>query len=176
MVNSLVFTVISDIYPAAERASLLYLLTAIVMMVAVVLGPLSAALMSINPWIPMLAGLAVMYFSTGMALFIPETRGFLGEVDCSTSQDGRSNDDGANSKSGILSQAWESVSRDARMVWRVILSSRTIMILIVGNGLGMLIFSSMFLYGLQYLTIRFHWDWSKVSRLTRQRNARSDQK
>lgn len=73
---AIVFTIVSDVMPEERRTSKFFLVGASAML-ATVIGPfVSAALMVIDPWIPMVLGLALQAMVIVQVLFLPETKGY----------------------------------------------------------------------------------------------------
>ena len=134
--------------------------------------------MSIDPWLPTWLGEAIMILGVFFALFVPETKRFRAEAD---NKAGIVGDGAAENLSsdqseaygttapaapdhGFLVEAWKTMRSDTMRIWRFILSSPRIMALIVCEALIMPIGLAMLMYALQYITARFSWDWSKVSK------------
>jgi MFS family permease len=73
---AIVFTIVSDVVPEERRASKYFLVGASAML-ATVIGPFaSAALMVVDPWIPMILGLALQALVIVQVLFLPETKNY----------------------------------------------------------------------------------------------------
>lgn len=177
MAGAMVFTIVADVTPIAERAPVFYQVTALMLILSAALGPLAGWLMSIDPWLPAWLGEAIMLLGVFFTLFVPETKDFRADADAkATSMEGSPNESllshpaehpgtptPAAPDHGFVVEAWRTVQSDTMRIWRFILSSPRIMILILCEGLVLPITLAMLMFALQYITARFSWDWSKVS-------------
>lgn len=177
MASAMVYTMISDVTPVAERAPVFYQMQALVLVLNAVLSPVSAWLMTIDPWVPAWIGEAVSVLGIFVAFLIPETNTFRWKDDPRAASEGDLPSDSLLSDQrgppsaampaapdhGFLTQAWKTLQSDSMRVWRFILSSPHIMLLVVCEGLVKPIGLGMFMYALQYISARFSWNWSKVS-------------
>lgn len=175
MAGAMVYTIISDVTPIAERAPVFYQMSALMLVLSAVLSPVSAWLMGIDPWLPVWLGEAITILGVFFALFVPETKRYRAEADNKADSIGaaaaderrRSHQEEASTSPapdhGFLIQAWKTMRSDMMRIWHFILSSPHIMVLVVCEALIMPIGLAMLMYALQYITVRFSWDWSKVS-------------
>lgn len=73
VLTTLLFTIIADIIPQADRAALFLRAGALNLLAALVMPPMAAWLMTFNPWIPSLTGTVLELFAVSVCSFIPET-------------------------------------------------------------------------------------------------------
>lgn len=73
VLTTLLFTIIADIIPQADRAALFLRAGALSLLAALVMPPMAAWLMTFNPWIPSLTGTVLELFAVSVCSFIPET-------------------------------------------------------------------------------------------------------
>lgn len=73
MVGAMVWTIVADVVSVADRTSVFYQLTAAVLMINVFVNPISAFLLTFDPWIPMWLGNGFLVAGTLSVLLIPET-------------------------------------------------------------------------------------------------------
>ncbi|KAI9690975.1 MAG: hypothetical protein M1822_008595 [Bathelium mastoideum] len=71
--SALALTMVSDMAPEEQRASILLRLTAASLLVNFISPPISAVLMERSLWIPMLLGLSISLLAIPFAIAIPET-------------------------------------------------------------------------------------------------------
>ncbi|KAE8379425.1 major facilitator superfamily domain-containing protein [Aspergillus bertholletiae] len=71
--SSVAFTIVTDIFPAEQRANLFFMLFAAVLLAEILATPLSAWLMSWSPWLPFLLGWLCEGCGLLAAILIPET-------------------------------------------------------------------------------------------------------
>ncbi|KAK5711261.1 hypothetical protein LTR15_012551 [Elasticomyces elasticus] len=76
VISGVFFVVLSDITPEDERAGVFLRAGASSLLANFFMPPLSAWLMTINPWIPMFMGTMIYIISLGAMPFIPETLGY----------------------------------------------------------------------------------------------------
>lgn len=170
MAGAMVWTIVADVVPVAERTSVFYQLTAVALMINVIVNPIAGWLLQFDPWIPMWLSFGFLVLGTLSTLLIPETLSLRRKAD-----DRRRN--GVNHETGhpeenengngtlkhrILQQAWFTIKNDMGHVWRFIFASKSVMILILALSAYSpirLAFSNILL---QYMTKRFNWEWSTV--------------
>lgn len=170
-ISAMVWTMLSDVVPVANRASVFYQLSAIMLIFSAVLFPLSAWLMRISPWLPVLLGVAFLWTAVFMVLFMPETKNyqsvaskFQAMQEPDTDSDEWQPESTAPSKEdfGVFRKVLRAVKTDAHRVWKFVFGSPGIMLLVLAESvitpLGLVAVT----YGLQYATSRFNWDWSHV--------------
>ena len=157
----MIWTILSDAVPNEKRASLFYQLHAMMLILSAAFRPVSAWLMSINAWLPMWIGLGALILSMFSTLLIPET------LQLQHSPDDKHHQLGSNSsllKPGGLRIAWTAARKNISHIGRVVLGSENIMLLVLAYALGYPIMIAFEMNMLQYVTKRFNWDWSTVSK------------
>ncbi|KAK7433333.1 hypothetical protein QQZ08_000272 [Neonectria magnoliae] len=167
MASAMVWTIVADVVPVAERTSVFYQITAAVLMINILVNPISAWLLHFDPWIPMWLAFGFLIAGTCCTLMIPETLGLRRKADDrrrhGTNAHEPDHEDTESLKHHILKQAWYTVKNDMGHVWRFIFASKSIMILILAISAHMpirLAFASILL---QYISKRFDWDWSTAT-------------
>lgn len=167
MAGAMCYTLFSDVTPAAERTMVFYQLNAVLRIVGVAATPLAAFLLGVNPWMALWIGIGLLVVGTGCTLLLPETLDLRKMAD----QRGSSRDALAHSApqemakvsaKSAVQQALASARSDFAHIWRFVLGSQSIMLLMVCNALAFplrLVFDGDLL---QYMTKRFHWSWSTV--------------
>jgi hypothetical protein len=71
--TSMAFTIITDVFPASQRSSIFFRLSAIILLGELLATPSSALAMSWTPWFPLLAGVAFEFIGLAAAFAVPET-------------------------------------------------------------------------------------------------------
>ena len=167
MAGAMCYTLFSDVTPAAERTIVFYQLNAVLRIVGVAATPLAAFLLGVNPWMALWIGIGLLVVGTGCTLLLPETLDLRKLAD----QRGPSRDVRADfapqevakvSAKSAVQQALASARSDFSHIWRFVLGSQGIMLLMVCNALAFplkLVFEGDLL---QYMTKRYHWSWSTV--------------
>ena len=167
MAVAMVYTIVADVVPVAERTDMYFRLVAIVLIFNVIFNPSSAWLLQFDPWVSMWIGFAIMGIGTLSILLIPETMHLRRKND-KRHQEEHENDEVQSqefslSKHAILKQAWFSIQNDMQHVWRFIFASKSIMLLMLAMALLYPVRIGMAGVLLQYMAKRFDWSWSKVS-------------
>lgn len=85
MTSTLFFVVLADITPEAERAGMFLRAGAFNLLAALVMPPLAAALMEVNPWIPNLGGTILIIASLPIFALLPETLNYMPSTTSSAS-------------------------------------------------------------------------------------------
>lgn len=165
------YTLFSDVIPAADRTLVFYQLNAVLRIVSVAASPLAAFLLSVNPWIAVWIGLGLLLLGTGCTLLLPETLELRKAADqkrasCdyhSGSAATTATNSNAFSAKSAFQQALSSARADFTHIWRFLLGSKNIMLLMTCNAL---VFPLRLAFDgdlLQYMTKRYDWSWSMVS-------------
>ncbi|KPM33923.1 hypothetical protein AK830_g12649 [Neonectria ditissima] len=167
MAAAMVWTIVADVVPVAERTSVFYQITAAVLVINVIANPISAWLLKFDPWIPMWLSFGFLIAGTGCTLLIPETLGLRRKADDRrqhlTNADDPSHEDPDSLKHHVLKQAWFTVKNDMGHVWRFIFASKSIMLLLLAISAHMPIRLGFYSILLQYISKRFDWDWSTAT-------------
>lgn len=71
--SSMAFTIITDVFPASQRSSIFFVLSAIILLGELLATPISAFAMAWTPWFPFLAALAFELTGLVVALAVSET-------------------------------------------------------------------------------------------------------
>jgi hypothetical protein len=144
-----------------------------------IVGPISAALLSINPWVPILVGMGLVFLSMPLTIFIPETLELRQAADeqirrvihqSDGAAEGHSeilNDD--NAKTTLVQRLVFSVRNDFTHVWRFLISTPGVPMLLLGYNLSTVIQYAKIELFLQYVHQRYGWSWQEVCRPFRPR-------
>ncbi|RDA88435.1 hypothetical protein CP532_5559 [Ophiocordyceps camponoti-leonardi (nom. inval.)] len=159
MGGAMIWTIVADVTPIADRTTVFYWLHSLSLILAVVINPLAALLLSINPWIGMWLGFVTLLVGVLVIYMIPETLSLRRHDDDDNSSPGSAPDDDEredpiNTKRGCVLRAFASAG---------LLASRSIVTLITAYGLSIPASLSIQLYILQYMTRRFTWEWSTAT-------------
>lgn len=169
MVTAMIWTMLADVTPVAERASVFYLLMALALILSATLTPLAGWLMTFTPWLPLWIGFAVCWVGTATSFLLPETSAVLLRPQRTSAPEPPDEDDEPvkttddNSSNNIFSSAWTALRRDAHRVYAFTLSSRRITALALLTALHHPFLVGMVVYGLQYMTARFAWSWTRAT-------------
>ncbi|KAL1967454.1 hypothetical protein VTN77DRAFT_3239 [Rasamsonia byssochlamydoides] len=71
--TSMVLVIVADLFSEEERATALFRLSATVIVAEIVATPISAMMMSTDPWLPYLAGLSIILIFSPFLFLVPET-------------------------------------------------------------------------------------------------------
>ncbi|KAF7552435.1 hypothetical protein G7046_g7408 [Stylonectria norvegica] len=175
MAGAMIWTIVADVIPVAERTSMFYKINAASLTFNVIVNPISALLMKHDPWIAVWLGLGLLIIGTFSPILIPETLTLQQKVDARHRHEQAAHGVGTvlhgadepvvvdMSKHAIIKQAWFTVRNDIGHVRRFIFASKTVMVLILCFGAFSPIRMSYTYILLQYLSKRFDWDWSKAT-------------
>lgn len=162
----MIWTLIADAVPVAKRTSIFYLLMAMGLVLAVVVNPISALLLTINPWIALSSGFAILLVGIFASLLVPETLALRQKAD-SNKLRGAGFDKGAALYAGPpktwVVHAVSTVQNDMSHIWRFVFASKSVMVLILAYALSYAIKLNAMSNLLQYMAKRFDWTWSTVS-------------
>ncbi|KAL7918231.1 COP9 signalosome complex subunit 2 [Trichoderma austrokoningii] len=172
MIIAMISTVVADVVPVSERTSTFYLIYAMNLLISIAVNPLAAFLISIDPWLAMWIGNAVLTFGMLSSALIPETLKFRQAAD--NKRRGQDGSSAAQQESQTPSKAFPSArelaqralfsaKNDVSHVWRFIFTSRTVVLLLLAYGPFYLIKLTFVLDILQYMTRRFNWEWSTAT-------------
>jgi hypothetical protein len=173
MVVAMISTVVADVVPVSERTGTFYQIYAMNLVISIAVNPLAAFLLSIDPWLAMWIGNAVLTIGVLSSALIPETLKFRQAAD--NKRRGQDGSSAAQQESQLPSKqfpsarelaqrAWFSAKNDVSHVWRFIFTSKTVVLLLLAYGPFYLIKLTFVLDILQYMTRRFNWEWSTVRR------------
>jgi hypothetical protein len=173
MVVAMITTVVADVVPVSERTGTFYMVYAMNLLISIAVNPLAAYLLSIDPWLAMWIGNIVLTIGMLSSALIPETLKFRQAADnkrrgqdCApaTPQESQRPLKQFPTAKELAQRAWYSAKNDVSHVWRFIFASKTVVLLLLAYGPFYLIKLTFVLDILQYMTRRFNWEWSTVSR------------
>ncbi|RFU76030.1 cop9 signalosome complex subunit 2 [Trichoderma arundinaceum] len=172
MVVAMIWTIIADVIPVAERTSVFYRIYAMNLIISVAVNPVAAWLLSIDPWLAMWIGYGVLTLGMLSSALIPETLKLRQAADNKRrGQDALpSAEDELQSSSRklpgakeLMHRAWFSAKNDVSHVWHFIFASKSVLLLLFAYGPFYLIKLAFVLDILQYMTRRFNWEWSTAT-------------
>ncbi|XP_044721311.1 major facilitator superfamily domain-containing protein [Hirsutella rhossiliensis] len=176
MASAMIWTILSDITPVAERTAVFYRIYALFLLLGVIANPMAALVLAIDPWFAMWLGFGILIIGALTALLIPETLRLRQRVDSERQeQDSLSQDTDclAPVKAGRARQAWSALRSNAGHIWRFVCGSRRVTILICAYGLHFAGRINVYLNLLQYMTRRFSWEWSTAAYVSTVNNVTS---
>lgn len=168
---AIIYTMLTDVVPARDRGRLFYTLYAVMILLSIVFHPVSAFLLSIDPWLPMWLSFALLVVGTLMATLVPETLGAMyshtvGGIKVVRLEPGQtdepyipSNSSKTKSPTPFLASVYKILEQTCRSVF----VSRPIMTLVLANGIFFPLKVTFVITMLQYMTKRFDIAWSTVS-------------
>ncbi|OWT43035.1 MFS transporter [Pochonia chlamydosporia 170] len=166
MAGAMVWTLLADAIPVARRTSVFYLLYAMILILAVVVNPVAALLLKIDPWIAIWLGFGILIAGLFASLLVPETLALRQKADSKrprgASFDGATNVNIAPRKTWIQHAVF-TMKNDMGHIWRFIFASRSVMILIFAYAINFPIRLNQTFNLLQYMTKRFNWEWSTAT-------------
>jgi hypothetical protein len=169
----MIYTIFSDAVPVAQRTIIFYQVHAVLQIVTVAATPLAATLLGIDPWLAVWIAYGLWIFGTTCILFVPETLTLRQKAEDrmrSSAASGAQGDQAASERpvkkltfQSMVQQAMFSIRDDMSHIWRFLLGSKGIMLLIISNGFYFPVRTAFNVDLLQYITKRFNWTWSTVS-------------
>ena len=135
-----------------------------------VTGPLTAALMALNPWVPILVGQALLGLGVVASVFMPETLSLRRKADTldaehdslAASNDGRESEAEGDSKKSALRQTLATMRDDAARIWHFMTHNPSVMLLLVSFNLEIIVKYARMEILLQYTHRRYNWTWAEV--------------
>lgn len=155
----MVWTILTDSTVASNRTSLFYQMHAMMLILSAAFRPVAAWLLSIDPWLPMWIGLVALVTSMLSTLLIPETLQLRKLAD-------HEHPALVMSRRGLLQTTRSKAAKELSRIWRFILGSKSIMLLVMADGLMNPIYMAFEMNMLQYVTNRFKWAWDTATYLT----------
>ncbi|OTA06959.1 hypothetical protein A9Z42_0077860 [Trichoderma parareesei] len=174
MVVAMLWTIVADVVPVAERTSVFYRIYAMNLLISVAINPVAGWLLSIDPWLATWVGCGVLAVGILSSALIPETlklrqeadKKRRGDRDLSSAPIVGEPEEQPMKLLGVKElarRAWFSTKDDVSHVWRFIFTSKTVVLLLLAYGPFYLIRLAFVLDILQYMTRRFNWEWSTAT-------------
>ncbi|OJJ03079.1 hypothetical protein ASPVEDRAFT_42597, partial [Aspergillus versicolor CBS 583.65] len=114
--SSMVFTIMSDIFPVDKRTNKFFMLQAAMLVTEIVGSPISAWLMTISsPWLPYLLGLFCEFLALTAFLAIPET--LPGKLDSDYSHTADDTNRAENKRVRVIKLATTQMLRVKQLIW-----------------------------------------------------------
>jgi hypothetical protein len=163
---AMLYTAVADVVPAAERATVFFQLTAFFLTSEMVAGPIGGAMLTWDPWLPLLVALALLIVGNLSYFVFPETLHVHHRKATGEAQD--ADGEGASGAAKL----WRKARNGLAEVWDFVLGNQklaflmmSLVFVVLGRFVGEIL--------LQYATDRYHWSWSFASMVLAIRNAGS---
>lgn len=160
---ALIYTVLADVTPQAERASVYLRLSAALLVAELLANPLGGALLELSVWLPLGVGFVIAIISALTLAFMPETLDLIKRADeregLVSDDEAAAEDDGG--KESILRRAIHTIRENAADTWKFVLGNQRVVLLMlpmVFYIIGRLVQELL----MQYARARYGWSWSKV--------------
>lgn len=166
------YTVVTDAIPASKRANAFYYIIAVSRIITVLVSPISAYLLSIDPWMTQSVGFGVTAVGVFLTLALPETLRIRLSADDKrradqntasaplvVAQDSRTS---SVTFASFMKRSWAAAKNDMSHIWNFLLGSKSIMALIVASGFLFPVRIAFAQDLPQYMTKRYNWTWSDV--------------
>jgi MFS family permease len=165
MAGAMVWTLLADAIPVAERTSVFYLLYSMILILGVVVNPIAAFLLKIDAWFALWLGFGILIAGPFASLLVPETLTLRKMADNKRSRSMSA--DGVASVNKPLRRSWFqyavfTMKNDMGHIVRFIFASKGVMILIFAYAIIVPVRLNQVFNLLQYMTKRFNWEWSTV--------------
>lgn len=128
-----------------------------------VVVPLSAMLLTKNPWLPLTLGMAFLIIGTCIPPFMPETLKLRRAANQEVQQSLDRTEDGADDKRPLREQILSSFRNDIGHVYNFLTKSRKFIVLLLSFNLTVVVKYTKIEIMSQYVHNIFHWSWAKVS-------------
>lgn len=162
--TSMAFTMISDVFPLAQRSSVFFLLSAAILLGEILATPLSAFAMSWTPWFPFLAGVVFEIIGLVSAFALCETmpsQPDRPDHDDAPHQRTQTRSSGEHSKlSATIMQFWPNFGKDRRRLQIV-----SNMLLVTGSFFLASIGREALQFVIQFASKKFAWTIAQASLL-----------
>ncbi|KAK3898068.1 major facilitator superfamily domain-containing protein [Staphylotrichum tortipilum] len=170
IVVAMFYTAIADVVPVEGRSTAFFQLGAAFLGSQMVAGPLGGAMLVWNPWVPLLASLAILVITNLAVIIFPETVHVHDGSKAAEAEPDPESDADANVS--WLTKLWRKAGPGLAEVWDFVLGNTqlaflmvSLVFVILGRFVGELL--------LQYARARYEWSWSKGSMVLTIRNAGS---
>ncbi|KIW01116.1 uncharacterized protein PV09_07404 [Verruconis gallopava] len=150
MTSALLFTLVTDVIPEERRASRFFQISGSANVTKVVVPLISAELMKVSPWLPMLLGLALLLLAVPQALILPETKDYLTEAVPTTS--GSVSETSSTCCSSSLA-SWSQIKRAGEDVVAFLAADTRLLLLVPAFLMHMLVMNKDIT--LQYISTRY---------------------
>ncbi|KAK3996392.1 major facilitator superfamily domain-containing protein [Cladorrhinum sp. PSN332] len=160
---AMLYTIIADVVPVTERATVFFQLTACFLTSQMIAGPLGGVMMRRDPWDPLMASLGFFALSGLVLWALPETLRVHDHKNTDVHQEEEEEEEEEEtSSSPDARKVWEKVCAGVGDLSRFILGNKSLVFLmlsltfiILGRFVGEVL--------LQYSTKRYDWSWSDAS-------------
>ncbi|OHE99738.1 Sir2 family protein [Colletotrichum orchidophilum] len=159
MIQAMTWTMISDVVPVSN------LIGAIALVGELVVAPLSAYLLSKNPWLPLTVGMALLIIGTFLPPFIPETLDLRRAADQEVEQTLQRSEEDARDKRTLREQIVFAVKNDMGHVYNFLIRSKSVIYLVAGFNLTVIVKFVKVDIMSQYVHNLLGWSWAKATLL-----------
>ncbi|GJC82700.1 efflux pump ustT [Colletotrichum liriopes] len=163
MVQAMTWTMISDVVPISNLTAVYYKIIAVAFGGELVVAPLSAYLLSKNPWLPLTAGMVLLILGACLPPFIPETLELRRAADEEVEQTFHRSENGTKDKRTLKEQIVFAVKNDMGHVYKFLIKSRRVMSLVAGFNLTIVVKYVKAEIMAQYVHNLFGWSWAKAT-------------
>lgn len=147
-----------------DRTAVYYKIGAIALAGELVVAPLSAYLLSKNPWLPLSVGMVLLIIGTCLPPFIPETLDLRRAADQEVEQTLSRSEEDARDKRTLKQQIIFAVKNDMGHVYTFLIKSKSVISLVLGFNLTVIVKYVKIDIMSQYVHNLLGWSWAKVSR------------
>ncbi|KAL2876116.1 Sir2 histone deacetylase Hst2 [Colletotrichum sp. CLE4] len=165
MIQAMTWTMISDVVPIFSLTAVYYKIGAIALAGELVVAPLSAYLLSKNPWLPLSVGMVLLIIGTCLPPFIPETLDLRRAADQEVEQTLSRSEEDARDKRTLKQQIVFAVKNDTSHVYTFLIKSKSVISLVLGFNLTVIVKYVKIDIMSQYVHNLLGWSWAKATLL-----------
>ncbi|KAK1506480.1 [Colletotrichum costaricense] len=165
MIQAMTWTMISDVVPISSLTAVYYKIGAIALAGELVVAPLSAYLLSKNPWLPLSVGMVLLIIGTCLPPFIPETLELRRAADQEVEQTLSRSEEDARDKRTLKQQIIFAVKNDMGHVYTFLIKSKSVISLVLGFNLTVIVKYVKIDIMSQYVHNLLGWSWAKATLL-----------
>lgn len=169
MAAAMIWTIVADVVPVAERTSTFFQLTAVTLIISVLVNPVSALLLKYDPWIAMWLSFGCLVVGMCSIGLIPETLTLRRKADArrhgqeTEAHETQTDLVWRSSFKSVKEQVWSTITNDMKHIWGIVFASKNMVILVIATSAFLPMRLAVSNSLLQYMTKRFDWEWSTVS-------------
>ncbi|KAK1985383.1 ATP synthase F0 [Colletotrichum cereale] len=163
MVKAMTWTIISDVVPISSLTAVYYKIGAVALGGELFVAPLSAYLLSKNPWLPLTIGITLLTIGTCLPPFLPETLELRRAADEEFEQTLHRPEHDPKEKRTVKEQIVFAVRNDMSHVYSFIIKSQRVLPLVAGFNLTVIVKYVKSDIMAQYVHNLFGWSWAKAT-------------
>ncbi|KAF9879497.1 ATP synthase F0 [Colletotrichum karsti] len=165
MVQAMVWTMISDVVPVSNLTAVYYKVGAVALSGELIVAPMSAALMTKSPWLPLGLGMGLLLLGTCLPPFIPETSELRKLADVEVEQTLHRAEGAQGPKRTLREQIMFTMKNDMSHVYNFLIRSKRVIALVLGFNLTVIVKYVKMEILSQYVHNLFGWSWAKATML-----------